>query len=197
MGEDTNIAAGNITVNLEHRTRTKHRTTIGRNVRTGVDNAFVAPVEIGDDAWIAAGSVITEDVPPVRWRSRARSRSTRKDAVESGTIEQTLPGLEAGIPSVEMKTGHAIPLAPKRLMVFAGRSHPELAAKMAERLGVKLRRDRADHLRERRDVLPLLRVHPRRRCLPRPDGLRTGRPELMELLLMIQAASSPRRSEWP
>ena len=139
MGEDTNIAAGNITVNLEHRTRTKHRTTIGRNVRTGVDNAFVAPVEIGDDAWIAAGSVITEDVPPVRWRSRARSRSTRKDAVESGTIEQTLPGLEAGIPSVEMKTGHAIPLAPKkRLMVFAGRSHPELAAKMAERLGVEL-----------------------------------------------------------
>jgi len=63
VGEDTNIAAGNITVNLEHRTRTKHRTTIGRNVRTGVDNAFVAPVDIGDDAWIAAGSVITEDVP--------------------------------------------------------------------------------------------------------------------------------------
>ena len=64
VGEDTNIAAGNITVNLEHRTRTKHRTTIGSNVRTGVDNAFVAPVSIGDDAWIAAGSVITEDVPP-------------------------------------------------------------------------------------------------------------------------------------
>ena len=38
--------------------------TIGRNVRTGVDNTFVAPVSIGDDAWIAAGSVITEDVPP-------------------------------------------------------------------------------------------------------------------------------------
>ena len=37
---------------------------VGRNVRTGVDNAFVAPVTIGDDAWIAAGSVITEDVPP-------------------------------------------------------------------------------------------------------------------------------------
>jgi bifunctional UDP-N-acetylglucosamine pyrophosphorylase/glucosamine-1-phosphate N-acetyltransferase len=64
VGEDTNIAAGNITVNLEHQTREKHRTTIGRNVRTGVDNAFVAPVSIGDDAWIAAGSVITEDVPP-------------------------------------------------------------------------------------------------------------------------------------
>ena len=30
----------------------------------GIHNAFVAPVEVGDDAWIAAGSVITEDVPP-------------------------------------------------------------------------------------------------------------------------------------
>jgi ribose-phosphate pyrophosphokinase len=59
--------------------------------------------------------------------------------VESGTIEQTLPGLEGDVPRIEMKTGHAIPLAPKkRLMVFAGRSHPELAAKMAERLGVEL-----------------------------------------------------------
>jgi bifunctional UDP-N-acetylglucosamine pyrophosphorylase / glucosamine-1-phosphate N-acetyltransferase len=62
VGPDTNIAAGNITANQDH-TRVKERTTIGRNVRTGVDNAFVAPVSIGDDAWIAAGSVITEDVP--------------------------------------------------------------------------------------------------------------------------------------
>jgi len=63
VGADTNIAAGNITANQEH-TRVKERTVIGRNVRTGVDNAFVAPVSIGDDAWIAAGSVITDDVPP-------------------------------------------------------------------------------------------------------------------------------------
>jgi bifunctional UDP-N-acetylglucosamine pyrophosphorylase/glucosamine-1-phosphate N-acetyltransferase len=63
VGADTNIAAGNITANQEH-TRVKERTVIGRNVRTGVDNAFVAPVSIGDDVWIAAGSVITEDVPP-------------------------------------------------------------------------------------------------------------------------------------
>jgi len=63
VGADTNIAAGNITANQEH-TRVKERTVIGRNVRTGVDNAFVAPVTIGDDAWIGAGSVITEDVPP-------------------------------------------------------------------------------------------------------------------------------------
>ena len=64
IGEDSNIGAGAITVNQDHATREKFRTTIGSNVRTGVDNAFVAPVSIGDDAWIAAGSVITEDVPP-------------------------------------------------------------------------------------------------------------------------------------
>ena len=63
VGADTNIAAGNITVNQDHATGAKERTVIGSNVRTGVDNAFVAPVSIGDDAWIAAGSVITEDVP--------------------------------------------------------------------------------------------------------------------------------------
>src|SRR5688572_23699361 len=65
VGEDTNIAASNVTVNFPHQPgRPKGRTTIGRNVRTGVDNAFVAPVTIGDDAWIAAGTVVTEDVPP-------------------------------------------------------------------------------------------------------------------------------------
>jgi bifunctional UDP-N-acetylglucosamine pyrophosphorylase/glucosamine-1-phosphate N-acetyltransferase len=65
VGEDTNVAASNVTVNFPHQPgREKGRTKIGRNVRTGVDNSFVAPVEIGDDAWIAAGTVITEDVPP-------------------------------------------------------------------------------------------------------------------------------------
>jgi len=78
VGEDTNIAAGNITVNLEHETKTKHRTTIGSNVRTGVDNAFVAPVSIGDDAWIAAGSVITEDVPAGAL-AIARARQVNKE----------------------------------------------------------------------------------------------------------------------
>jgi ribose-phosphate pyrophosphokinase len=59
--------------------------------------------------------------------------------VESGTIEQTLPGLESHRLRPEVSTGHAIPLTPqKRLMVFAGRSHPDLAQRIAERLGVEL-----------------------------------------------------------
>jgi bifunctional UDP-N-acetylglucosamine pyrophosphorylase/glucosamine-1-phosphate N-acetyltransferase len=65
IGEDTNIAAGNVTANFKHEPgKPKARTKIGRNVRTAVDNTFNAPVEIGDDAWIAPGSVITDDVPP-------------------------------------------------------------------------------------------------------------------------------------
>jgi bifunctional UDP-N-acetylglucosamine pyrophosphorylase / glucosamine-1-phosphate N-acetyltransferase len=65
IGEDTNIAAGNVTANFKHEPgQPKAKTTIGSNVRTGVDNTFDAPVNIGDDAWIAPGAVITDDVPP-------------------------------------------------------------------------------------------------------------------------------------
>jgi bifunctional UDP-N-acetylglucosamine pyrophosphorylase / glucosamine-1-phosphate N-acetyltransferase len=65
IGEGTNIGAGGVTANFKHEQGIpKQKTTIGRNVRTGIHNVFNAPVEIGDDAWIAPGSVITEDVPP-------------------------------------------------------------------------------------------------------------------------------------
>ena len=79
VGEDTNIAAANVTVNFSHEQGVpKGRTAIGSNVRTGVDNAFVAPVTIGDDAWIAAGSVITDDVPP-NALAIARARQENKE----------------------------------------------------------------------------------------------------------------------
>ena len=65
IGEDSNVAAGNVTANFKHeKGQPKAKTRIGSNVRTGVDNTFDAPVEIGDDTWIAAGTVITDDVPP-------------------------------------------------------------------------------------------------------------------------------------
>nr|MDQ4041996.1 UDP-N-acetylglucosamine diphosphorylase/glucosamine-1-phosphate N-acetyltransferase [Actinomycetota bacterium] len=62
VGEGSNLGAGTITANYDG--FRKHRTTIGRNVHGGVDTSFVAPVEVGDDAWTAAGSVIVNDVPP-------------------------------------------------------------------------------------------------------------------------------------
>jgi len=62
VGEGSNLGAGTITANYDG--RRKHRTTIGSGVKGGVDVSLVAPVELGDGAWTAAGSVITEDVPP-------------------------------------------------------------------------------------------------------------------------------------
>lgn len=74
VGADTNLGAGSITVNYDG--ARKHRTTIGESVRGGVDTAFVAPVTVGDRAWTAAGSVITEDVPPgALGVARARQRN--------------------------------------------------------------------------------------------------------------------------
>jgi bifunctional UDP-N-acetylglucosamine pyrophosphorylase/glucosamine-1-phosphate N-acetyltransferase len=79
VGEGTNIGAGNITANLPpHPGSPKQRTKIGRNVKTSVQNSFVAPVEIGDDAWTAAGSVITDDVPPESL-AIARARQENKE----------------------------------------------------------------------------------------------------------------------
>jgi bifunctional UDP-N-acetylglucosamine pyrophosphorylase/glucosamine-1-phosphate N-acetyltransferase len=62
IGAGTNIGAGGITANYDG--RAKQRTTIGEDVHTSCDNVFVAPVTIGDRAWTAAGTVITDDVPP-------------------------------------------------------------------------------------------------------------------------------------
>ena len=62
IGDNSNIGAGTVFVNYDG--VEKHRTVVGDGVRIGSDNMLVAPVEIGDGAYTAAGSVITEDVPP-------------------------------------------------------------------------------------------------------------------------------------
>lgn len=76
IGEGTNLGASTITANYDG--YRKHRTTIGSRVRTSVDTTLVAPVSIGDDAYTAAGSVITTDVPEGAL-GVARSRQTNID----------------------------------------------------------------------------------------------------------------------
>jgi bifunctional UDP-N-acetylglucosamine pyrophosphorylase/glucosamine-1-phosphate N-acetyltransferase len=79
VGAGANVAAGNITANYPHEPgRGKTRTRIGSNVRTGVDNTFVAPVEVGDDAWLAPGAVITDDVPPGSLAGFAPRQTTKE-----------------------------------------------------------------------------------------------------------------------
>jgi bifunctional UDP-N-acetylglucosamine pyrophosphorylase / glucosamine-1-phosphate N-acetyltransferase len=61
VGRGANIGAGTITCNYDG--VAKHRTEIGANVFIGSDSALVAPVRIGDNAYVAAGSTITENIP--------------------------------------------------------------------------------------------------------------------------------------
>jgi bifunctional UDP-N-acetylglucosamine pyrophosphorylase/glucosamine-1-phosphate N-acetyltransferase len=61
IGPGTNLGAGTITANYDG--FRKHRTTIGRDVRLGVDTMLIAPVQVGDAAYTGAGAVIKQDVP--------------------------------------------------------------------------------------------------------------------------------------
>lgn len=76
IGSATNVGAGVITCNYDgvH----KHTTTIGDNVFVGSDSTLVAPLTVGDGAYVAAGSCITEDVPPDAL-ALGRSRQTTKE----------------------------------------------------------------------------------------------------------------------
>jgi bifunctional UDP-N-acetylglucosamine pyrophosphorylase / glucosamine-1-phosphate N-acetyltransferase len=76
IGEGTNIGAGTITANYDG--THKNRTRIGSGAFVSVDTMFVAPVSVGDGAYTAAGSVITDDVPPGAL-GIARARQTNVD----------------------------------------------------------------------------------------------------------------------
>jgi bifunctional UDP-N-acetylglucosamine pyrophosphorylase/glucosamine-1-phosphate N-acetyltransferase len=90
IGEGTNIGAATVFVNYDG--VEKHRTVIGSHARTGADNMFVAPVEVGDGAYTAAGSVITKDVPPgALGVARAQQRN----------VEGWVPRKRAGTKSAE------------------------------------------------------------------------------------------------
>ncbi|HEX5088986.1 MAG TPA: bifunctional UDP-N-acetylglucosamine diphosphorylase/glucosamine-1-phosphate N-acetyltransferase GlmU [Nocardioides sp.] len=62
IGEGSNIGAGTIFANYDG--VAKHRTKVGRYARTGANNTFVAPVEVGDGAGTAGGTVVRRNVPP-------------------------------------------------------------------------------------------------------------------------------------
>lgn len=88
IGEQSNIGAATVFVNYDG--VAKHRTVIGSHARTGADNMFVAPVEVGDGAYTAAGSVIVDDVPPgAMGVARARQRNVE------GWVERRRAGTAA------------------------------------------------------------------------------------------------------
>jgi bifunctional UDP-N-acetylglucosamine pyrophosphorylase/glucosamine-1-phosphate N-acetyltransferase len=61
VGEKANLGASTITANYDG--RKKHRSKLGKSVKTGIHTSLVAPVDVGDRAYTGAGSTITDDVP--------------------------------------------------------------------------------------------------------------------------------------
>jgi bifunctional UDP-N-acetylglucosamine pyrophosphorylase/glucosamine-1-phosphate N-acetyltransferase len=62
IGEGANLGAGTITANYDG--KNKHRTRIGDGVFTGINTNLIAPISVGESAYIGAGSVVNKDVPP-------------------------------------------------------------------------------------------------------------------------------------
>jgi bifunctional UDP-N-acetylglucosamine pyrophosphorylase/glucosamine-1-phosphate N-acetyltransferase len=88
IGERSNIGAATVFVNYDG--QEKHRSIVGDDARVGSDTMLVAPVEVGDGAYTAAGSVITQNVPPGAMAvSRARQRNVE------GWVERRRPGTPA------------------------------------------------------------------------------------------------------
>jgi bifunctional UDP-N-acetylglucosamine pyrophosphorylase/glucosamine-1-phosphate N-acetyltransferase len=61
VGENANLGASTITANYDG--RKKHRTKLGKSVKTGIHTSLVAPLDVGDRAYTGAGSTITDDIP--------------------------------------------------------------------------------------------------------------------------------------
>ncbi len=103
IGEQTNIGAGTITCNYDG--VNKHPTSIGRRVFIGSDTALVAPVRIGDGAYVGAGSVITENVP-----ADALAIARGKQVNKPGWAKKRRKELAAG----KKTSSHSKRRAPKR-----------------------------------------------------------------------------------
>ena len=100
IGVGSNIGAGTIIVNYDG--VDKHRTVIGDHVRVGSDSMLIAPVTIGDGAYTAAGSVVTDDVPPGAMAvARARQRNIE------GWVERRRPGSPAAEAAAAAKAHNA------------------------------------------------------------------------------------------
>src|SRR6478735_5308070 len=102
IGEGTNIGAGTIFANYDG--VAKHRTVVGRHAKTGSNNTFVAPVEIGDGAGTAGGTVVRRNVPagalavssaPQRnlegWSESKRPGTAQAEAARTAREQQETP----------------------------------------------------------------------------------------------------------
>jgi bifunctional UDP-N-acetylglucosamine pyrophosphorylase/glucosamine-1-phosphate N-acetyltransferase len=106
IGEHTNVGAGTITCNYDG--FAKHRTVIGSRVQIGSDTQLVAPVTVGDDAYVGAGTTVTRDVPPGHlvvsrvpqrtvpgWVARRRAAVAGKAKPAAAGVPRSIAGAKA------------------------------------------------------------------------------------------------------
>jgi carbonic anhydrase/acetyltransferase-like protein (isoleucine patch superfamily) len=205
IGEQSNIGAATIFANYDG--AAKHHSTVGDHVRIGSDTMLVAPVTIGDGAYTAAGSVITEDVPAGAL-GIARGQQHNSD----GWVERRTPGrLRPRRPRAPdqdsreaARTSTAGPALPKtrgrKLSERDGAGRQEADARLrpglprAGRGGGRVPGHRADgdqalRLRERRDLRPLPGLRPRLR------RVRAAEPHLADQRVDHGAADHGRRPQ--
>ena len=142
IGEGTNIGAGTIFANYDG--VAKHRTKVGKHAKTGSNNTFVAPLEIGDGAGTAGGTVVRRDVPPGAlavssgpqrnlegWALAKRPGTAQADAASAPPATLTVGRLRTTVTGMKRTTE-------KNLMVFSGRAHPQLAEEVVSLLDTGL-----------------------------------------------------------
>jgi bifunctional UDP-N-acetylglucosamine pyrophosphorylase / glucosamine-1-phosphate N-acetyltransferase len=108
IGRGTNVGAATVFVNYDG--VAKHHTTVGDEVRIGSDTMLVAPVEVGDGAYTAAGSVVTDDVPPGALAvGRARQRTipgwTARRRPGTASAEAAARATESSDTGTDLDTG--------------------------------------------------------------------------------------------
>jgi bifunctional UDP-N-acetylglucosamine pyrophosphorylase / glucosamine-1-phosphate N-acetyltransferase len=116
IGEQSNIGAAAIFVNYDG--VAKHHTTVGDHVRIGSDTMLVAPVIIGDGAFTAAGSVITEDVP-----AGALGIARGKQHNSAGWVERRHAGSASAEAAARARDADILPARPSEPGGSPGADH--------------------------------------------------------------------------
>ena len=102
VGRNVNFGAGSITVNYDG--VLKHKTIIGDNVFIGCNVNLIAPISIGDNVFLAAGSTVTKDVPTGSM-AIARNQQVTKEDYYKNLIKPKPRGIEERIANKEIKDG--------------------------------------------------------------------------------------------
>ncbi len=148
VGEETNVGAGTITCNYDG--FRKHQTVIGDRVQIGSDSQLVAPVEVGSDAYVAAGTTVTGRVPPgalvlsrvpqrlvpgwmdsrrARERGDAPTSRVGRERRQEGSVPRRRPRTGAGRPRTAAgKVAKVVTRARKRVRRAAPRQRPNRPA---------------------------------------------------------------------